>query len=106
MRKPEEVLGDMFSFVAANQLGADRLLRFMDDYGMHDLRALAAVVQDRSEAAMREAIRALPDGEYQSEVSNNPLGTLLRYPLKVTVAGDDDRARFRRRAAAAAAWAG
>jgi 5-oxoprolinase (ATP-hydrolysing)/N-methylhydantoinase A len=88
VRKREEVLGDVFSFVAANQLGAERLLTFMDDYGMHDLRALAAVVQDRSEAAMRESIRALPDGEYHSEISNNPLGTLLRYPLKVTVAGD------------------
>jgi 5-oxoprolinase (ATP-hydrolysing)/N-methylhydantoinase A len=88
VRKPAEVLGDVYSFVAANQLGADRLLAFMDDYGMHDLRALAAVVQDRSEAAMREAIRALPDGEYRSEIVNNPLGTLLRYPLKVTVAGD------------------
>jgi len=88
VRKSAEVLGDVFSFVAANQLGADRLLTFMDDYGMHDLRALAAVVQDRSEIAMREAIRALPDGEYHSEIANNPLGTKLIYPLKVTVAGD------------------
>jgi 5-oxoprolinase (ATP-hydrolysing) len=88
VRKADEVLGDIFSFVAANQLGADRLLTFMNDYGMHDLRALAVVVQDRSEAAMREAIRALPDGEYRSEITNNPLGTILRYPLKVTVAGD------------------
>jgi 5-oxoprolinase (ATP-hydrolysing)/N-methylhydantoinase A len=37
---------------------------------------------------MREAIRALPDGEYHSEAWNNPLGTMLRYPLKVTVSGD------------------
>jgi 5-oxoprolinase (ATP-hydrolysing) len=88
VRKSDEVLGDVFSFVAANQLGADRLLTFMTDYGMHDLRALAAVVQNRSELAMREAIRALPDGEYHSEITNNPLGTILRYPLKVTVAGD------------------
>jgi len=88
VRKSDEVLGDVFSFVAANQLGADRLLTFMSDYGMHDLRALAAVVQDRSEVAMREAIRTLPNGEYHSEISNNPLGTRLRYPLKVTVAGD------------------
>ena len=67
VRKQEEVLGDIFSFVAANQLGAERLVRFMDDYGMHDLRALAAVVQNRAETAMREAIRALPDGVYHSE---------------------------------------
>ena len=59
VRKSPEVLGDIHSFVAANQLGADRLLAFMDDYGMHDLRALAATVQDRSERAMRDAIRAL-----------------------------------------------
>jgi 5-oxoprolinase (ATP-hydrolysing)/N-methylhydantoinase A len=88
VRKKEEVLGDVHSFVAANQLGAERLLTFMDDYGMHDLRALAAVVQNRSEMAVREAIRALPDGVYRSEIWNNPLGERLRYPLKVTVAGD------------------
>ena len=78
VRKPEEVLGDLYSFVAANQLGADRLAQFIADYGMQDLRALAAVVQNRSEVAMREAIRALPDGEYHSEIENNPLGTRLR----------------------------
>jgi 5-oxoprolinase (ATP-hydrolysing)/N-methylhydantoinase A len=88
IRKPAEVLGDVHSFIAANALGAERLLSFMDDYGMHDLRALAAVVQTRSERAMRDAIRALPDGVYHSEVFNNPLGEVLRYPLKVTVAGD------------------
>ena len=88
VRKPEEVLGDVHAFVAANQLGAERLLGFMDDYGMHDLRALAAVVQNRSERAIREAISALPDGVFRSEIWNNPLGTPLRYPLAVTVAGD------------------
>ena len=88
VRKSAEVLGDIHSFVAANQLGADRLLAFMEDYGMHDLRALAATVQDRSEQAMRDAIRALPDGVYTSEVSNNPLGTKLNYPVKVTVSND------------------
>jgi len=89
VRKNEEVLGDIHSFVAANQLGAERLLGFMDDYGMHDLRALASVMQDRSEKAMRAAIRALPDGVYHSESQNNPLGEILRYPLKLTVRGDE-----------------
>jgi len=45
VRKSEEVLGDIHSFVAANALGAERLLAFMDEYGMHDLRALAQVIQ-------------------------------------------------------------
>ena len=88
VRKSEEVLGDIHSFVAANALGAERLLAFMDEYGMHDLRALAHVVQTRAEQAMRDAIRALPDGVYTSEIWNNPLGTTLRYPLTLTVQGD------------------
>ena len=82
------MLGDIHSFVAANALGAERLLAFMDEYGMHDLRALARVVQTRAENAMRDAIRALPDGVYQSEIWNNPLGERLHYPLKLTVQGD------------------
>ncbi|WP_426959758.1 hydantoinase B/oxoprolinase family protein [Muricoccus radiodurans] len=88
VRNPDQVLGDIHSFIAANALGAERLVAFMAEYGMHDLRALAAVVQGRAEAAMRDAIRAIPDGVYESSVSNNPLGEVLTYPLKITVSGD------------------
>ncbi|MCP8941016.1 hydantoinase B/oxoprolinase family protein [Alsobacter sp. SYSU M60028] len=94
VRNGEQVLGDLHSFVAANALGAERLLAFMSDYGMHDLRALAAVVQGRSEKAMRDAISAIPDGVYASEIWNNPLGTPLRYPVKLTVAGDSIEVDF------------
>jgi 5-oxoprolinase (ATP-hydrolysing)/N-methylhydantoinase A len=89
VRNPEQVLGDLHSFIAANALGAERLVSFMNDYGMKDLRALASVVQGRSEKAMRDAITALPDGEYNSTIWNNPLGKRLDYPLKLTVKGDE-----------------
>jgi 5-oxoprolinase (ATP-hydrolysing) len=88
VRNPAQVLGDVHSFVAANAVGAERLMAFMSEYGIHDLEALAAVLQGRSEKAMREAITAIPDGIYTSEVWNNPLGTPLRYPVKLTVQGD------------------
>jgi 5-oxoprolinase (ATP-hydrolysing)/N-methylhydantoinase A len=88
VRNPAQVLGDVHSFVAANAVGAERLMAFMSEYGIHDLEALAAVLQGRSEKAMREAIAAIPDGVYTSEVWNNPLGTPLRYPVKLTVQGD------------------
>jgi 5-oxoprolinase (ATP-hydrolysing)/N-methylhydantoinase A len=88
VRNSHQVLGDIQSFVAANALGSQRLLAFMRDYGLGDLSALAAVVQGRSEAAMRKAIRALKDGVYRSEITNNPLGNPLTYPVKLTIAGD------------------
>jgi 5-oxoprolinase (ATP-hydrolysing) len=89
VRKPEAVLGDIHSFVAANGQGVERVQSFMDEYGMHDLRALAEVVQSRAEKAMRDSIRRLPDGIYHSEVRNRLLGQDLRYPLKLTIKGDE-----------------
>jgi 5-oxoprolinase (ATP-hydrolysing)/N-methylhydantoinase A len=88
VRNPHQVLGDVQSFITANAIGAERLLSFMADYGMEDLGPLAEVVQGLSERAMRDAIRALPDGEYRSVISNNPTGTPIAYPVRITVAGD------------------
>jgi 5-oxoprolinase (ATP-hydrolysing) len=88
VRNPAQVIGDIESFVAANATGAERLTAFMRDYGMHDLRALAAVVQNRAEKAMRDAIRALPDGVYHGEATANPMGTPYRFPLELTVRDD------------------
>ena len=89
VRNPVQVLGDLHALVAANEIGAQRLVEFMAEYGLGDLAALAHIVQGKAESAMREAIRAIPDGVYQSEIWNNPLGTLQRYPLKLTVTGDE-----------------
>ncbi|MCC6306517.1 MAG: hydantoinase B/oxoprolinase family protein [Rhodobacteraceae bacterium] len=88
VRGGEQVWGDIMSFVAANAIGAERLVAFMDDYGMQDLGALAEVVQGLSEGAMRAAIRALPDGVYRATIANNPLGQRLDYPVRITVAGE------------------
>jgi len=88
VRNGEQVLGDIHSFLTANAMGAERLLSFMHDYGMQDLAALAEVVQSRSERAMREAIARLPDGAYESVMWSNPLGEPMRFPMKLTVAGD------------------
>ncbi|PZW40850.1 5-oxoprolinase (ATP-hydrolysing)/N-methylhydantoinase A [Humitalea rosea] len=88
VRNPDQVLGDVESMITANALGAQRLTAFMTEYGLDDLAALASVVQGRSEAATRAAIRAVPDGIYESEIENRPLGDVLRYSLRVHKSGD------------------
>ncbi len=88
VRNGDQVLGDLHSFLTANAMGGERLLSFMQDYGMQDLTALAEVVQSRSERAMREAIRQVPDGVYESVMWSNPLGEPMRFPVRLTVAGD------------------
>ena len=59
VRKSEEVLGDIHSFIAANALGAERLLAFMDEYGMHDLRCARPRGADarRDRHARRRSVR-------------------------------------------------
>ena len=103
VRKSEEVLGDIHSFIAANALGAERLLAFMDEYGMHDLRALARVVQTRAESAMRDAIRALPDGVYHIGDLEQSARRAAELSVEAHGAGRRDRTGLRGRAGAAAA---
>jgi 5-oxoprolinase (ATP-hydrolysing)/N-methylhydantoinase A len=88
VRNGEQVIGDIQSFVTANVIGAERLEAFMAEYGMEDLGALAQVVQDLSEKAMREAVQAIPDGTYRATITNNPLGEVMTYPVAIRVTGD------------------
>ena len=106
VRKHEQVLGDIHSLVAANALGARRLLDFMAEYGMHDLEPLATVVQNRSESAMREAIRARAGRRVRERDIQRPLGTPLRYRdpregARATRSSSTSPTRRRRRRAAA-----
>jgi 5-oxoprolinase (ATP-hydrolysing) len=89
VRNPSQVVGDIQAFMSANRIGAQRLLAFMEEYGLADLTALAAIVQDRAEQAMRAAITALPDGVYTSRVAFSPVSEELSLPLKLTVSGDE-----------------
>lgn len=88
IRNPDQIFGDLHALMTANQLGAARLVEFMNEYGMEDLSPLAFVVQARSERAMREAIRALPDGTWNTEIKTNPLGSVLTFPLALTKEND------------------
>jgi 5-oxoprolinase (ATP-hydrolysing)/N-methylhydantoinase A len=89
VRKHEQVLGDIHAMVSANASGARRLLDFMAEYGLEDLEPLATVIQNRSESAMREAIRRVPDGTYESEIYSDGMGTPQRYRIRVEVRGDE-----------------
>ncbi len=89
IRRPDQVLGDIHALVAAGVTGALRIGEFMEEYGMHDLEALASVVQTRAETAMRKAISDLPDGVYEHVVQGDGIDDVLTYPIKISVQGDE-----------------
>ena len=94
VRRPDQVLGDVHALVAAGLTGAERIGEFMEEYGMHDLEALAQVVQERAETAMRKAIAALPDGCYEHRVEADGLDTHLSFPIRIAIAGDEIEVGF------------
>lgn len=68
VRVPDQVMGDIQAQVTATSVCARRVLEFLDDTGLQDLRALSATLQARADAAMRKAIAALPDGTWHGTV--------------------------------------
>jgi N-methylhydantoinase B len=88
VRAPHEVLGDLHAQVAANRVGAERLIEAMAEFGLRDLRMVAEEILDRSEAAMRAGIGRLPDGLYQHEIQTDGLDEPIRIRCALHVIGD------------------
>jgi len=68
VREPVQVVGDIYSLVACNDVGSRRLLQMMDEFGIDDLSTLAEHILTRSREAMTEAIRAVPNGTYKNSM--------------------------------------
>ena len=94
VRAPEEVMGDLFAQVAGNAVGAQRLRAYLEDFGLPDLEALSAEVLGRSEAATRDAIRAIPDGDYEKTCYTDGYDTPIRIQVRLSVRGDTISANF------------
>ena len=94
VRAPDEVLGDVHAQVAGNQVGADRLLRYLDDFGLEDLEELSQEILGRSERAMRDAIAQVPDGEYHKVCYTDGYDEPIRIEVTLHVRGDEVEADF------------
>lgn len=85
VRSPQEVIGDLYSQVAGDAVGGQRLQEFMDEYGLDSILPLADELIARSERAMREAIAALPNGVYRYETDTDGFGDPIHLALAITV---------------------
>lgn len=90
VRTPDQTMGDLYAQIVALDLMEDRLLVLMENYGLPDLTGLAREIQGRCEAAMRAAIRELPDGTYRSELKTDGLlDKPITIRMALTVKGDE-----------------
>jgi N-methylhydantoinase B len=89
VRAPREVIGDVHAQVAGNQVGANRLLEYLDDFRLDDLDELSAEIRSRSEAETRRAIARVPDGEYRKVIRTDGLDEPVTIDCTVRVEGDE-----------------
>ncbi|HLY22213.1 MAG TPA: hydantoinase B/oxoprolinase family protein [bacterium] len=89
VRTPKEVLGDIHAQVVGNEIGGQQLLAFLAEFGLADIEQLSDVIVERSEAAMRARIAALPDGAYRYELTCDGFDAPVHIAVTVTVRGDD-----------------
>ena len=94
VRAPGEVLGDLHAQVAGNQVGADRLLAYLDEMGLSDLDEIGHEILGRSERAMRQAIASIPDGDYERICFVDGMGEPIRIHCRLSVRGDEILADF------------
>ena len=92
VRKPALMLGDLQSQLASLEVGAASIRRIAARYGAATLIEATGRILDQSEAAMRAAIRAMPDGTYAFEdfldddgVSGEP----VRLHASIAIKGDE-----------------
>jgi N-methylhydantoinase B len=64
-RTPEQTIGDLMAQIASNETTERRVLQIMREHALGSLDEIAAEIIGRSEAAMRAAIAAIPDGRYE-----------------------------------------
>lgn len=88
-RLPDMVLGDFHAQIAGGAVGGERLLEFLDEFGLPGLEPLADEIIGRTERAMREAIRALRPGRYEYAITSDGFGDPITIKVSCQVQGDD-----------------
>jgi N-methylhydantoinase B len=85
---PDQVRGDIQAQIGAARLAARRVGELLEEMRLNDLEPVAREVLARSEDAMRQAIRRVPDGVYTNQGVMDGFDEPLVIKVKLTIRGD------------------
>ena len=89
VRTPDETIGDLYAQASSNAVGARSLLALMSEFNLDTIDLIADEIISRSERAMREAIRSIPNGRYENETWGDGFEEPIRIHVAVTVEDED-----------------
>ncbi len=88
VREPMQVVGDIFSFAAANDTGRDRLLDMMDEFGLDDIDELGTCIIESSRLATIEKIGRLRKGTFHNQLTLDGYDRPITLKAALTVTDD------------------
>ena len=88
VRGPEMVALDLRSMIACNNVARERMLTLVDKYGPQTVDQAFRQLIEQSEQRLRERLRELPDGRWQSRQYLEVKGEVFRVVLTMTKSDD------------------
>ncbi|MCY0882163.1 MAG: hydantoinase B/oxoprolinase family protein, partial [Firmicutes bacterium] len=91
VRTPAERHSDLMAQIAANKVGARRLMAYADEHGIEEVVQYAAALQDYAERMTRSVIQEIPDGVYEfaDVLDDDGQGaTDIAIHVEITIQGD------------------
>jgi N-methylhydantoinase B len=91
-RMPTEVIGDLTAEISACGHGVKRIQELVHKYGADTVENATASILDHGERIAREAIKAMPDGEWSAESaldSNGITQDQVPFTATVRIMGDE-----------------
>ena len=88
VRSPEMVALDLRSMIACNNVARERMIALIEKYGAQTVDAACKMLINQSEARLRERLRELPDGQWQSRQYLEVKGEIYKVLLTMKKSGD------------------
>ena len=88
VRSPEMVALDLRSMIACNNVARERMIALIEKYGAQTVDAACKTLINQSEARLRERLRELPDGQWQSRQYLEVKGEIYKVLLTMKKSGD------------------
>lgn len=89
VRGPEMVALDLRSMIACNNVAKDRMIALVEKYGLPTFQETCKTLVTQSESRLRERLRELPDGSWQSRQYFDVKGEVYKVLLKMTKQDDE-----------------
>lgn len=94
VREADQVVGDLFSLAACNDVAHRRLMAMMDEFDLSSLDELRDFIFDNSRAATLERLAALPAGVYANSMTVDGYRRAVDMHVKLDVSGKGVHADF------------